>query len=204
MEFFLKSLSQIASLLSVCIATCALYWSFVTYRRNVKMSSYSELDRMYADLLSLAIGKTHLRRDPSADRTDSEKEDGTDSEKEEYHIYAYMVWNFIETVHDRIYKHVSTEGLSSTKMDAFNNSWIKSLLAFCRSVCKNKWFDDFRAIKEQIFDTYPTKDLCETWGKVIYVEYALLGDWFQKYLCMFKPSFGTFINDFIKLKQEAE
>lgn len=55
---------------------------------------YGELDRMYFDLLKLAVEKPHLRVPDGATAP------GQDSG--EYGTYAYMVWNFVETVVDRL------------------------------------------------------------------------------------------------------
>jgi hypothetical protein len=81
--------------LAAFIAAGALIWSVMTYVRSASMSHYGELDRMYADLLRLGIEKPHLRRGHDVKR-DSDQED-------EYFTYAYMVWKFIEAVHDRAF-----------------------------------------------------------------------------------------------------
>lgn len=80
---------------------------------------YSELDRLYFDLLSLAIEHPHLRtperigkHDELALQLDYEPypTGHTDTAAEptdkaikaaQYEAYALMVWNFLETLHDR-------------------------------------------------------------------------------------------------------
>lgn len=55
---------------------------------------YGELDRMYFDLLKMAVQNPRLRAPvPMAERS---------SEHGDYGTYAYMVWNFVETVADRL------------------------------------------------------------------------------------------------------
>lgn len=87
-----------ANILAAAIAGGALVWSLRTYRESKSLSHYGELDRMYADLLKLAVEEPHLRQGPDTERDPNEEK--------QWPIYAYMVWNFLETVHDRVYyKH---------------------------------------------------------------------------------------------------
>lgn len=60
--------------------------------KAAKSSHYSELDRFYADLLKLALEEPTLRRPQHFEN---------DEIAEKYDIYAFMIWNFIETIHDR-------------------------------------------------------------------------------------------------------
>lgn len=79
---------------------------------------YSELDRFYADLLKIAIEHPHLRtparlqRDVEALHADydpypdlpvatSEQRAEKDRRVAQYDAYAFLVWNFLETIHDR-------------------------------------------------------------------------------------------------------
>jgi hypothetical protein len=50
---------------------------------------------MYFDILKLGIEKPYLR-DPTLI--------ATDQERRSYDAYAFIVWNFIETIHDRCKK----------------------------------------------------------------------------------------------------
>lgn len=63
---------------------------------------YGELDRLYFDLLKIALDKPHLRRGTRFPETDDRRR--------EQDIYAYMVWNFIETIHDRVNNASDKEG----------------------------------------------------------------------------------------------
>jgi hypothetical protein len=72
---------------------------------------YAELDRFYAEILRTAIKAPHLRApakvadDASALGEDYQPFADSDPVKRaQYDAYAYMVWNFIETVHDRCEK----------------------------------------------------------------------------------------------------
>jgi hypothetical protein len=79
---------------------------------SIESSHYSELDKFYNDILRLGIDRPYLRSpspieddqaalvsdyDPYPDYNASDKTNRT----MEYECYAYMVWNFLETIHDR-------------------------------------------------------------------------------------------------------
>lgn len=74
------------------LAIVALIYSLRTFTASLKNSHYAELDRMYQDLLNIKLGNPHLRHG-------NVKRD--DDEEAQYDIYAFMVWNFLETIRDR-------------------------------------------------------------------------------------------------------
>lgn len=69
----------------------ALIYSIMAFRRSFKSMHYAELDRMYFDLLRIAVEKPHLRTPPLS----------RIACQVDYDSYAFMVWNFLETVYDR-------------------------------------------------------------------------------------------------------
>src|SRR6266700_2783349 len=69
-----------------------LFYSVWSFTRTLRDSYYAELDRVYFELLKIALEQPYLADfaampDPSRQR--------------EYDAYAFMVWNFLETVFDR-------------------------------------------------------------------------------------------------------
>lgn len=69
-----------------------LFYSIWSFRTTLRDSYYAELDRVYFDLLTLGLEHPELldyatSPDPGKAR--------------EYDAYAFMVWNFVETVYDR-------------------------------------------------------------------------------------------------------
>lgn len=74
------------------LAIVALIYSMTTFRKSLQASHYTELDRMYFDLLRLGVEKPHLRN-LQAERTADQQA--------EYESYAWMIYNFLETVNDR-------------------------------------------------------------------------------------------------------
>lgn len=87
-------------------------------RRIRTAAFYSELDKFYADLLRIAIERPHLRQPhriasddevfnadyvayPAPASADPAEIAARQRLCTEYDAYAFMVWNFIETIHDR-------------------------------------------------------------------------------------------------------
>jgi hypothetical protein len=64
-------------------------WSFTTALRD---NYYAELDRVYFELLKITLERPHLLEFPVSRDARTARE---------YEAYAFMVWNFIETVFDR-------------------------------------------------------------------------------------------------------
>ena len=102
------------------IAFSALRYSMTTFSKSLTVSNYSEMDRMYFDLLKTAVEKPHLIN-PKAIRTGEQQR--------EYDTYAFMVWNFLETIYDRCH---GVEELCVT--------WYPVIDAENRR--HRKWFDD--------------------------------------------------------------
>ena len=76
----------------VTMAAAALLVTLRTFSKSLTISHYAELDRMYGELLKLAIDKPHLR-DPDAKRTDEQQR--------QYEYYAHLSWCVVEAIHDR-------------------------------------------------------------------------------------------------------
>jgi hypothetical protein len=74
------------------IAYSALHYSITSFTTSLNTSSYTELDRMYFDVLRMAVERPHLI-DPNAARNGERQR--------EYDAYAYMVWNIMESIYDR-------------------------------------------------------------------------------------------------------
>jgi hypothetical protein len=65
-------------------------WSF---KKTLGDTYYAALDTMYFDLLKIAVERPYLM-DPASLKDDGEKQ-------KQYDAYAFMVWNFVETIFDR-------------------------------------------------------------------------------------------------------
>jgi hypothetical protein len=106
---------DLLAIVTILFATIGGMVSLARFRRTLKESAlvlqsahYSELDRAYAEILRAAIDAPHLRT-PAAIETDADAcdrdylpyADGDDRKRAQYDTYAFLVWNFIETIHDR-------------------------------------------------------------------------------------------------------
>jgi hypothetical protein len=69
-----------------------LFYSVWSFRTTLRDSYYAELDRVYFELLKIGLERPYLLDDPRS-------LDG--ARVREYDAYAFMVWNFVETVFDR-------------------------------------------------------------------------------------------------------
>jgi hypothetical protein len=77
---------------SVKLSSKAIEDSMKSFTKSFEASHYTELDSMYCDLLKVALQKPYLVATPEL---------RTAAQKPEYDIYAYMIWNFLEAIHDR-------------------------------------------------------------------------------------------------------
>ncbi|HXQ30312.1 MAG TPA: hypothetical protein VN848_13700 [Gemmatimonadales bacterium] len=75
--------------IGIIVTLCYSVWSFRTTLRD---SYYAELDRVYFELLKIRLERPDLTEFPEAPNP---------AKAREYDAYAFMVWNFVETVFDR-------------------------------------------------------------------------------------------------------
>ena len=109
----------VEGLAAVGIILTLLYslWSFT---RSLRASYYAELDRMYFDLLQIAMERPYLLNFAEA----SNKQ-----QQQEYEIYAFMIWNFLETVYDRCHQHKQ-----------LRDTWYPIISA--ENILHRKWFEE--------------------------------------------------------------
>jgi hypothetical protein len=75
------------------VAIPAFLFAAWIYFKELKAKNCDALGEGYAAILSQALNKPYLM-DPASCQTEVQKQ--------EYQIYAYMVWSFLETVIDRV------------------------------------------------------------------------------------------------------
>ncbi len=100
MEIFLSdeyqtlwtAVSSIMGVIATTLAIFALLYSMRTYRKTMQVMHYGELDKMYFEILKEALAKPHLVQQNIERSTEQEVE---------YGIYAFIVWNFLESIYDR-------------------------------------------------------------------------------------------------------
>ena len=89
---FFGALGGMGDAVGGVIGASALLYSMMVYKESLMLSHYSELDATYAGLLEKCIEHPHfVSEDAERDPTEKIQDD----------MYAFMVWNFIETIVDR-------------------------------------------------------------------------------------------------------
>jgi hypothetical protein len=111
-------IAQALGSIGIVLTLCYSAWTFTTTLRE---SYYAELDRVYFDLLKIALERPHLVASPPPADPAKEKE---------YDAYAFMVWNFIETVVDRC------EGASNKHL---RETWYP--IVATENMLHRAWFD---------------------------------------------------------------
>jgi hypothetical protein len=121
-ETFWIAVGSILQGVGAIIAYSALRYSVTTFTKTLNISNYTELDRMYFDLLQMAVENPRLV-DPDATRTG-------DHEKA-YDTYAFMVWNVMESIYDRCH---GDDDLCETWYPVIDTEFHRH----------HRWFDDPR------------------------------------------------------------
>lgn len=78
--------------LASVMAVIAVTYSVITFRKTLEATHYGELDNQYHNLLSMALERPHCYYPEQI---------STQREQQEYDIYAFMLWNFLEAIYDR-------------------------------------------------------------------------------------------------------
>src|SRR5215469_15362436 len=84
-----QAIAEAAAALGIVFTLFYSVWSFTTAIRD---GYYAELDRVYFELLKIALERPYLLDFPTSPDPNKQRE---------YDAYAFMVWNFVETVFDR-------------------------------------------------------------------------------------------------------
>lgn len=86
------AISSIMAVIATLMAVFALIYSVRTYKQTMQIVHYGEIDRMYFEILKEALAKPYLA---NSERIRDE------TQSQEYEIYAFIVWNFLEAIYDR-------------------------------------------------------------------------------------------------------
>ena len=86
------AISSIMGIIATMMAVFALLYSMRTYNKTMQVVHYGEIDKMYFEILKEALSKPHLVRRNIV---------RSEEEEVEYGIYAFIVWNFLESIYDR-------------------------------------------------------------------------------------------------------
>jgi len=91
---FWTAFCAISTGLATLLGVIALISTVRGLRRSLKTSQYISLDGMYLTLLQLTLERPHLKSPETL----------TNVRWPEYDSYAYMLWNFLETIFDHCEK----------------------------------------------------------------------------------------------------
>jgi hypothetical protein len=128
-----------------------LFYSAWSFRTTLREGYYAELDRVYFELLKIGLERPYLRASlPPADP----------ARASEYEAYAFMVWNFLETVVDRC---------DGTSNPSLRETWYP--IVATESALHRAWFEtpeNRRKFKERfcrfIEKRYPVGALAQSAG----------------------------------------
>jgi hypothetical protein len=98
-----------------------LFYSVWSFTRTLRDAYYAELDRVYFELLKIGLERPGLLTYPASPDP---------ATATEYGAYAFMVWNFIETIFDRC------QGWSKRRL---RETWYPIIAA--ENALHRKWFD---------------------------------------------------------------
>lgn len=98
-----------------------LFYSMWSFTRALRDGYYAELEREYFELLKIALERPYLLDFPTSPDP---------SKQREYDAYAFMVWNFVETVFDRC------QGWGKERL---RDTWYPVIAA--ENALHRQWFD---------------------------------------------------------------
>jgi hypothetical protein len=74
---------------------CTLFYSVWSFKTTLRDAYYAEIDRVYFELLKIGLEKPELLTYPTSPTSPDP------TKASQYGAYAFMVWNFVETIFDR-------------------------------------------------------------------------------------------------------
>jgi hypothetical protein len=98
-----------------------LFYSVWSFTRTLRDAYYAELDRVYFELLKIGLERPDLLSFPASPDP---------GKATEYGAYAFMVWNFVETIFDRC------QGWSKRRL---RETWYPIIAA--ENALHREWFD---------------------------------------------------------------
>ena len=131
---------DIWTLISISIAFLSLIISILTNIFSQKRNAYVTLDGQYKDLLNLGINHPVLRN-PSVTCIYKVLEETDKDSYYQYQSYAYMMWNFLETIYD-----------FASKDKNLINTWAPVL--YEENKLHYRWFLDHKHLFKKKFQDY--------------------------------------------------
>ncbi|UTW53074.1 hypothetical protein KFF05_06860 [bacterium SCSIO 12827] len=85
-----------AATIGALLAIFALIYSVYAFKQTQKFIHYDDIDKNYFEILKIAFDHPYVH---------SPQTITTAEQSEKYDLYAFMVWNFLEAIHDRCQKN---------------------------------------------------------------------------------------------------
>ena len=102
-------------------------WSFTTTLRD---AYYAEIDRVYFELLKIGLERPELLTYPTSPTSPTSPASPDPTKASQYGAYAFMVWNFVETIFDR------SQGWSNRRL---RETWYPIIAS--ENALHRAWFD---------------------------------------------------------------
>jgi hypothetical protein len=93
--------SVIAEALGSLGIMCTLFYSVWSFTTTLRDAYYAELDRVYFELLKIGLERPELLTYPTSPTSPTSPASPDPARAGQYGAYAFMVWNFLETIFDR-------------------------------------------------------------------------------------------------------
>jgi hypothetical protein len=106
---------------------CTLFYSVWSFTTTLRDAYYAELDRVYFELLKIGLEKPELLTYPTSPISPTSPDP---AKANQYGAYAFMVWNFVETIFDRC------QGWSKRRL---RETWYPIITA--ENALHRGWFD---------------------------------------------------------------
>lgn len=85
------AVGAIATGLAAILGAIALIYTIVGFRQSLKMTHYTNLDTLYMTILQMTMERPYLKTPTRLTG---------DVQLSEYDTYAYLLWNFLESIYD--------------------------------------------------------------------------------------------------------
>lgn len=168
MSPFVRDLSSVvaaAGTVVVALSVLLAWWTYKKEQRNhdrqARERHYQAIDQLYFELLRVTIEFPYLRSAKFIQQWDSGvvNIEGYDEDRTlRYEAYAFMVWNFLETIYDRC-QGPENYLLSDTWQPVFTHDGLLHLAWFRRPENKRHFKEQFQKYVERRFNIQPNVDL---------------------------------------------
>jgi hypothetical protein len=92
---FWTAFGAIATGVAALLGVIALIYTISGFRKSLKESHYTSLDGMYMTILQMTLERPYLKAPALL---------STEVQQNEYDTFAYILWNFLESIYDHCQK----------------------------------------------------------------------------------------------------